>query len=219
MPRPEFRPFEWSAPTDRLPLTIDRLGAVFNQLLETSEFPALQLPAQPEAAPTLPNVPPLAVLADHSVLQLEDGLAQRRLLAPLELKSWQNPDILATSVVRVGVDAGGRPVSVTLLSSSGSAAADQFALDQAWAARFEPLSRKPGRGRPQTDRAIELGQDGLPVAHRPDAARERPGGQPLSTRIVTGEIRSMSYRSYIRSKSGRVGCRYSSCNSLTVQPY
>ena len=143
MPRPEFHPFEWSAPTDRLPLTSDRLGVGFNRLLETSEVPALQLPAQPESAPTLPNVPPLAVLADHSVLQLEDGLAQRRLLTPLELKSWQNPDILHTSVVRVGVDAGGRPVLVTLLSSSGLAAADQFALGQAWAARFEPLSGKP----------------------------------------------------------------------------
>ena len=140
MPRPEFRPFEWSAPTNRLPLAIDRLGTVFSQLVETSEFSALQLPAQPEAAPTLPELAPLAILTDQSVLQLEDGLAQRRLLAPLQLKSCTNTDILASSVVRVVVDAGGRPVSVTLLSSSGSTAADQYALDQAWAARFEPWS-------------------------------------------------------------------------------
>jgi hypothetical protein len=141
MPRPEFRPFEWSAPTDHYPLAIDRLGAVFNRLLETNQFQVLQLTAQFEAAPTLPDVPPLAVLADHSVVQLEDGLAQRRLLAPLPLKSFTNTDILANSVIRVGVDTGGLPVSVTLLSVSGSTAADQFALDQAWAARFEPLSR------------------------------------------------------------------------------
>ena len=143
MPRPEFRPFEWSAPTNRLPLASDRLGTVFSQLVETSEFNALQLPAPPEAAPTLPDLPPLAILADQSVLQLEDGLAQRRLLAPLQLKSCTNTDILANSVVRVAVDAGGRPVSVTLLSSSGLAAADQYALDQAWAARFEPASPNP----------------------------------------------------------------------------
>jgi hypothetical protein len=141
MPRPKFRPFEWSAPTDHYPLAIDRLGAVFNRLLETNQFQALQLPAQLEAAPTLPDVPPLAVFADHSVVQLEDGLAQRRLLAPLQLKSFTNIDILANTVVRVGVDTGGLPVSVTLLSVSGSPAADQFALDQAWAARFEPLTR------------------------------------------------------------------------------
>jgi hypothetical protein len=141
MPRPEFRPYEWSVPTDHYPLAIDRLGAVFNRLLETNQFQALQLPAQIEAAPTLPDVPALAVLVDHSVVQLEDGLAQRRLLAPLQLQSFTNTDILANSIVRVGVNPGGLPVSATLLSVSGSTAADQFALDQAWAARFEPLSR------------------------------------------------------------------------------
>jgi hypothetical protein len=141
MPQPEFRPFKWSAPTDHFPLAIDRLGGVFNRLLETNQFQALQLPAWREAAPTLPDLPPLAVLPDHSVVHLEDGLAQRRLLAPLQLKSFTNTDILAKSEIRVGVDSGGLPVSVTLLSVSGSAAADQFALDQAWAARFEPLNR------------------------------------------------------------------------------
>jgi hypothetical protein len=141
MPRPKFRPFEWSAPTEHFPLAIDRLGAVFNRLLETNQFQALQIPAQLEAAPTLPDVPRLAVLADHSVVQFEDGLARRRPLAPLQLKSFTNTDILANSVVRVGVDTGGLPVSVTLLSVSGSPAADQFAMDQAWAARFEPLNR------------------------------------------------------------------------------
>ena len=143
MPRPEFRPFEWSAPTNRLPLTIDPLGTLFTRLVETSEFHPLRLPAQIEAAPTLPDLPPLSVSADQSVLQLEDNLAQRHLLAPLQLRSFTNTDILASSVVQVGVDAGGRAVSVTLLSSSGSPEADQLALNQAWTARFEPLSRSP----------------------------------------------------------------------------
>jgi hypothetical protein len=141
MPRPKFRPFEWSAPTEHFPLAIDRLGAVFNRLLETNQFQTLQLPAQLEAAPTLPDVSPLPVFADHSVVQLEDGLAQRRLLTPLQLKPFTNTDILANSVVRVGVDTRGLPVSAALLSVSGSAAADQFALDQAWAARFAPLNQ------------------------------------------------------------------------------
>ena len=118
MPRPAFRQFEWSAPTDHFPLAIDRLGAVFNRLLETNQFQALQLPAQLEAAPTLPDVPPLAVLADHSFVQLGDGLAQRRLLAPLQLKSFTNTDILANSIVRVAVDAGGLPVSATYSRSA-----------------------------------------------------------------------------------------------------
>jgi hypothetical protein len=143
VPRPEFRPFQWSAPTDRLPQASDRLSAGFNQLFETNEFPGLQIPALIEASPTLPALRPLPVSSDQSVAELEDSLVRRRLLAPLELKSWPNPDILANSVVRVGVDAAGRPVSVTLLSGSGVAEADQYALDRAWAARFEPFSRNP----------------------------------------------------------------------------
>ncbi len=139
-PRPEFRPFVWSAPAYQFPLTMDQLGTVFSQVFQTSDVPALQLPAQIQAAPTLPNLPPLPVFAGQSVVQLEDGLAQRNLLAPLQLQPFTNADILANSVVRVGVDAGGQPVSVTLLSRSGSAAADQYALNQAWVARFEPLS-------------------------------------------------------------------------------
>ena len=143
MPRPEFHPFEWSAPADRLPLAIDRLGTVFNQLVETSEFEVLRLPAQPAAIPTIPNLPPLANMADRSVLELKDGLAQRRLLAPPKLNSFTNAEILANSVIQALVAASGRPASVTLLSRSGSTAADQYALDQAWAARFELLSRQP----------------------------------------------------------------------------
>jgi hypothetical protein len=143
IPGREFRPFEWSAPTNQFPLAVDRLGSISNRLFEGSEFPALPLPALPEASPTLPNVPALTVVADQSVLLLEDGLAQRRLLTPLEPKPCTNADILANSVVRVGVDDGGRPVSVTLLSGSGSPTADKSALDQAWAARFEPLRRDP----------------------------------------------------------------------------
>jgi hypothetical protein len=138
--RPEFRPFEWSAPANHFPLAIERLSTVLNQLFQSSDLPVVQLPAQAEATPTLPNVPSLPIFPDQSALQLEDGLAQRRLLAVPALKSWRSPEILASSVVRLGVDAGGRPVSVTLLSRSGSPAADQYALDQAWAAQFEPLN-------------------------------------------------------------------------------
>jgi hypothetical protein len=143
MPRPEFPPFEWAAPTNRLALAADQLGTVFARLVTTSDFNPLDLRVQPEAAATLPNLPRLALEADRSVLQLEGGLAQRRLLAPLELKSQPNPDILTNSIVQVVVGDDGRPVSVILLSGSGSPKADQSALKQAWAARFEPLGHNP----------------------------------------------------------------------------
>jgi TonB family protein len=92
---------------------------------------------------TLPDLPPLAVSAEQSTLLLEGELAQRWLIAPPPLRSCTNLDILTKSIVRIAVDAEGRPVSPTLLSGSGSRKADQYALEVARAARFEPLGRNP----------------------------------------------------------------------------
>ena len=140
------------------PCRLTGSAPAFTRLVETNQFGALQLLAQPEADPTLPDLPPLALLQDQSVLQLEDGLAQRRLLTPLQLKSWSNPDILTNSVVQVVVDAEGRPVSVTLLSGSGSTAADQYALDQAKRARFEPVSPGPAETGPNPTAHLSWGK-------------------------------------------------------------
>jgi hypothetical protein len=156
---PVFRSFEWSAPDNQLVLPLDQLGAAFNPLVEKSDFTGLQLPAQAEPALTLPDLPPLAGLAVRSVLELEGGLAQRRLLTPLELKSWSHPDILASSVVQVIVDAEGRPVSPpTLLSISGSAEADQAALKLARTARFEPVGCNQADGAPNPTAQLSWGK-------------------------------------------------------------
>jgi len=140
-PQPEFHSFAWPEPANNPLLAIGQLGAGFNRLAETNPFSSLPLPATPLPELTLPELPPLAISTPHSMLRLEWDLGGRQLLTPLELRSWPNPDILTNSVVQIVVDAEGRPASVTLLSGSGSKAADQQALEQANAARFEPLSR------------------------------------------------------------------------------
>ena len=142
-PRPDPRAFQWPEPTNSLRLAVDPLGAVFSHYIETNEVNALQLPALLKPTPALSSLPPPAVSAERSTLLLEGDLAPRRLITPLSLRSWTNLDILANSVVRIAVDAEGRPVAPTLLSRSGSSEADQYALEQARAARFEPLRRNP----------------------------------------------------------------------------
>ena len=141
--RPDAHAFQWPEPTNSLRLAVDPLGAVFSHYIETNEVNALQLPALLKPTPTLSSLPPPAVSAERSTLLLEGDLAPRRLITPLSLRSWTNLDILANSVVRIAVDAEGRPVAPTLLSRSGSSQADQYALEQARAARFEPLRRNP----------------------------------------------------------------------------
>ena len=142
-PRPDAHSFQWPEPTNSLRLAVGQLGAIFNRFIETNEFNSPLFPATLKPALTLPSLPPPAVSAERSTLSLEGDLAQRRLITPIPLRSMTNVDILANSVVRIAVDAEGRPVAPTLLSRSGSSEADQYALEQARAARFEPLRRNP----------------------------------------------------------------------------
>jgi len=138
-PRPEPHPLAWLERTNYPPLAVDPPGAVLHRFVETNAFNPLPPPTRPLPELTLPELPPPALSARHSTLQLGGNLARRRLITPLELRSWQNPELLTNSVVQVVVDAEGSPVSITLLSGSGSKAADQQALALASAARFEPL--------------------------------------------------------------------------------
>jgi hypothetical protein len=69
-------------------------------------------------------------------------LAERRLLASPDLPPWPSREVLTNSVVTLWVDANGQPVSAPTLfpPGSGSADADQCALQEARRARFEPLN-------------------------------------------------------------------------------
>ena len=126
-----------------LHLAVGQLGTVFNRFIETNDFNSLHVPANPMPTLALPSLPPLATSAEQSTLRLEGDLAQRRLVTPLPLRSCTNLDILSNSVVRIAVDAEGRPLLPMLLSRSGSSEADQYALERARAARFEPVRRNP----------------------------------------------------------------------------
>jgi hypothetical protein len=150
---PQFPSFQWPEPANALRLAVGQLGTVFSRFIGTNEFSFLQLPASPMPTLTRPDLPPLAVFAEQSTLLLEGELARRRLVTPIPLRSITNLDILTKSVVRMAVDAEGRPVSPTLLSGSGSIEADQYALKVAKAARFEPLGRRPA------DTALNPGAD------------------------------------------------------------
>jgi TonB family protein len=60
-------------------------------------------------------------------------------LTRFELPDPTNSDILTNSIVRMVISPQGRPVSFTLLSSSGLSSADDSALRFARSLRFEPL--------------------------------------------------------------------------------
>ena len=157
-PQPAVRAFVWPEPTNYPVPAMAQPGAAFNRFVETNSFLPVLPPVKPEPQRSLPDLQPQRVSAGQSAVRLEDALAQRRLITPLDLHSWTNHDILANSVVQLVVDADGVPRSVTLLSGCGSQPADQQALERAWAARFEPLGRNPAVAAPDPTAQLSWGR-------------------------------------------------------------
>ena len=138
--QPAVPALAWPEPTNFPPPILDQPGAAFTRFVASNVFDSIRPPATPAPLPILPALPPQPLQVGRSAVRLEGELAQRPLVTPLDLTSQTNRDILKDSVVRLLVGADGAPRSITLISTSGSAEADQCALDQARGARFQPLA-------------------------------------------------------------------------------
>jgi len=132
--------FTWSEPQSWLLLEPPQFGPIFGRLRETNDSDLPASLTRPEPELTMAEGPVLAVAPDKSVLRLEGGLAQRRLLSPINPPLQPSSDLLTNTEVRLVVDTAGRVVSVpVLLTKSGKPEADDWALRKATAARFEPV--------------------------------------------------------------------------------
>lgn len=111
-----FVPFRWTEPPRLLPLAVGQLGATFLQLAETNipirrEMAALSAPAT-TVIPPLEIPPPRR----HSVLRVNEALADRPLREPhLQLPLQRPHDGLSNTVVQVLVDARGQVISPTVV--------------------------------------------------------------------------------------------------------
>lgn len=136
---PDFRPTDPPDPPRWLALQPAVLGQTFQQSLSlhlTAELPSPEAPL-PEL--TRPTLPPQTLGPDHSGLEVAGDLAGAGPLNPLALPPQPHDDLLTNTVVGLVVDGLGQPVTTTLLAGSGRTEADRLALEQARAARFQPL--------------------------------------------------------------------------------
>jgi hypothetical protein len=140
--------FRWTEPSGCLSPSVEALGAVFGEFMQTNHFAGLELQLKPPVTLSTPAQPIEPVLPQASTLQVADGLAQRPLLTPLALPSWPWADVISPSRVQVLVNAAGEVVSTALLppdnrseAASRYDPADQRALDLARTARFTPAPR------------------------------------------------------------------------------
>ena len=137
--------FHWAETPGELPLDAENLGAVFSRFMQTNRFAMPTGNFKPEPKLSEPVLPLQPVFADASTLQIEGGLARRKLLTRENLPSWPRPDVIAPSKVQVLVNAAGDVVSAVLMPPDNRAeaaaqydAADANALALARAARFAP---------------------------------------------------------------------------------
>jgi hypothetical protein len=121
-----------------LPLSTRGLGQDVSHFLgQRATNPPLPL-LEPRPAFVRPPLPPGPAVQSRSSVRFEGALAARALLNnTAELPAWPNEELLTNTVVALAITAGGDPFSATLLSSSGSKEADQRALREAHAIRFQ----------------------------------------------------------------------------------
>ena len=145
MPSERFHPFAWSEPLEWLAPSAQQWDGAFKPAIDSNRSAALLATLESTPDLTLPEVSPPVASREKSAFRIEGELANRRLLTPLSLKSWVTTDLLTNTVVQLVVDGDGRPLSAMVLNACGAGEADQLALEQAQAARFEAVSRNgPG---------------------------------------------------------------------------
>jgi len=142
---PDYKPEKWTEPPLFFTLDPDELATFAATLPATNLIRSgAGTRLLPPAVDLIP-VPALPV-AEGSALQLEGSLRERRLLKQPSLPAWQADDLLTNStVLELLVGKDGRVLTARLLLSSGLKAADDYALELAAGASFEPVP--PGRDR------------------------------------------------------------------------
>jgi TonB family protein len=129
-------------------LTPPRVGYALSNSIPPPRFLAFErtpsafedVNSRPAPTAPLPMLDfPIAKTPAKSIFSIEGDLAARPLMAPVELSVQFGSDVLSNSIVRVGVQADGFPVSTRLISGSGSRAVDLNALEIARKMKFAPL--------------------------------------------------------------------------------
>jgi hypothetical protein len=140
IPSVPSRSFEWTEEPSWLALPIDQPGNFSAPYPDNNQTELLTALALFEPEPTAPDPVFALSFRQKSEFHLGEGLEKRRLKTIPKLPAWPHSEILTNTIVKLFINGDGVPVSTpVLLSLSGLKAADDFALAQASAARFEPI--------------------------------------------------------------------------------
>lgn len=132
---------DWEEPPRWMQMDASKLGQLFLNFEQANvaakRSPALKLDPQPHPMDRRAAVSPLH---KQSTLRALGHLTSRSPTEFPELRSWQSPELLTSSVVQVVVDRRGIVLSATVLKSSGLKEADKAAVEHARKLRFAPVA-------------------------------------------------------------------------------
>lgn len=147
---PLTRDVEWNEAPAWLPLDTVRLGGMFNQFVPTNVVRLWHTPSLPEPALLTPVVEADPRLPQRSTFQVVSEGLEARVSGIPELPSWPprpiSPtdfEVLTNSVISAMYGPDGKVISASLLSASGSSAADDYALNVTRRAHFEVPPASP----------------------------------------------------------------------------
>jgi len=131
--------FEWSEEPRWLELPAERLGRVDSKTSEAGQFDMVELLATRLPQPMVSSFSSPTLFRQRSELRIEGDIAKRMMVTKVPLADWPFVENFTNTVVGVRVDREGMVTSTSLLVSSRSREADQFALAAARSAQFAPL--------------------------------------------------------------------------------
>ncbi len=160
LPPPEYPVTEWNERARWLDPSVDRLGEALRGYVQTNGLRSLEVARRPDPQLEHPEIYPMLELTPtQSTLRIEGSLANRPLLAAPLLTAWPATNtVLAATEVQIVVDPGGRVLTVTPLTPSGSKDADNAALSLARELRFTAAPGATGGGEPAPVGRLDWGR-------------------------------------------------------------
>lgn len=142
-PQPDEPSFHWAEnePPPFLKPVAEDFGANFAAFIKTNRMARGTNDFKPAPQVTAAEVAIEPMLPQHSVLNINGGLATRPTVSLPAVPTIACNDVIRPTRVQVVVDADGNVISGVLLESSEFADADRIALELARQIRFAPASK------------------------------------------------------------------------------
>ncbi|MBM3877759.1 MAG: hypothetical protein FJ386_13765 [Verrucomicrobia bacterium] len=149
VPRQDYKLQDWTEPVRFMDRSTGHVGGAFQEFIRTNRPPLVAVADKPGVVPSVTPLPSSPAIT-QSAWRVEGPLRNRAVQHAVQPRSFDHPDLLAETRVRVFVNAEGHVFSPQLLATATAndpvqRAADQHALGLTRSMRFQPLPKSAAR--------------------------------------------------------------------------